>query len=297
MYHIKPAGESNWHKSRAGLALMDAARKEGIDVSANMYTYTAGATGLEASMPLWVQEGGTEKWIERLRDLEIRERVIAEMRAPAVGWESLYQAAGGAENLLLINFRNPALKHLTGQTLAAVAKDRGTSPEDTIIDLITEDDSRVGTAYFLMSEENIRRNIEWPWTIFGSDEASPATEGVFLLANPHPRAYGNFSRLLGKYVREERVISLTEAIRRLTSLPAQQLSIERRGRIAPNFAADLAIFDPATIGDRSTFAEPHQYSIGMVHVYVNGERVLKDGEHTGATPGQVVRGPGWQSAR
>jgi N-acyl-D-amino-acid deacylase len=219
--------------------------------------------------------------------------VIREMRAPPVGWENLYRAAGGAENVLLLGFRNDRLKPLTGRTLASVAAERHTSPEDTIIDLIIEDDSRVEVAYFVMSEENIRRNIAWPYTMLGSDEASSAPEGVFLRSNSHPRAYGNFARFLARYVRDEHLISLPEAVRRLTDLPAQQMRLHERGRLAAGYAADVVVFDPATIQDHATFDHPAQYATGVRHVLVNGAFVLRNGEHTNARPGQVVRGPGW----
>jgi N-acyl-D-amino-acid deacylase len=293
IYHLKPAGEANWYKSEAGLDKLRAARARGLDVTANVYTYTAGATGLYAAMPPWVQEGGHDAWVARLKDPAIRARVIAEMRAPADGWENLYQAAGGPENVLLIGFRTEALKPLTGKSLADVAALRGTSPEDTIIDLVIEDDSRVDAAYFLMNEENIRRNIAWEWTMFGSDEGSYAPEGVFLESNAHPRAYGNFARLLAKYVREEQVIPLAEAVRRLTSLPARQLRLVDRGRLTPGYYADLVVFDPATVQDHATFDDPHRYATGVRDVLVNGVAVLRDGEHTGALPGRVLRGPGW----
>ncbi|HEV2748205.1 MAG TPA: D-aminoacylase [Allosphingosinicella sp.] len=293
IYHMKPAGRENWAKSEPMLRRLWQARAEGIDVTANVYPYTAGATGLYATMPLWVQEGGHDAWVKRLRDPAIRARVIAEMRAPAVGWENLLHDAGGPENVLLIAFKNDRLKPLTGKTLAEVAKLRGTSPEDTIIDLVIEDDSRVGAAFFHMDEANIARNLKWPWTMLGSDSASVAAEGTFLKSNPHPRAYGTFARFLGKYVRDDKVIPLPEAIRRLTSLPAAQLKLRGRGRLAPGYFADLVVFDPSTIADRATFKEPHRYAVGVRHVLVNGVPVLADGRHTGATPGRVVRGPGW----
>jgi N-acyl-D-amino-acid deacylase len=292
-YHLKPAGAANWEKSAAGLALLDAARAEGLDVSADVYTYTAGATGLDAAMPPWVQEGGHDAWVANLKKPEIRARVIAEMRAPAVGWESLYQLAGSPANVLLIAFKNPALKPLTGKTLAEVAAMRGTSPEDTMIDLVIADDSRVGTAYFLMSEENIKRNIAWPHAMFGSDEGAYEPAGVFLLSNPHPRAYGNFARLFAKYVREDKVISVAEAVRRLTSLSADFLRVPDRGRLKAGHYADIVVFDPATIQDHATFAEPHLLATGVRDVFVNGAQVLADGEHTGATPGRFVKGPGY----
>ncbi len=293
IYHLKPAGKANWAKSEAGIARLDAARADGVDITANIYTYTAGATGLNATMPPWVQEGGHDAWVARLKDPNIRKRVIKEMRAPAQGWESLLQLAGGAENVLLIGFKNDKLKPLTGKTLAEVAKARRSSPEDTIIDLVIEDDSRVDTAYFLMSEDNIRRNIQWPHLMFGSDEGAYAPAGVFLKSNAHPRAYGTFARLLGRYVREENVIPLEEAIRRLTSLAADSLRLKERGRLVPGHFADIVVFDPATIGDRATYDSPHQLAAGVETVFVNGALTVSGGKHTGAKAGRVVRGPGW----
>ncbi|SMF73018.1 N-acyl-D-amino-acid deacylase family protein [Allosphingosinicella indica] len=293
IYHMKPGGQANWHKSAPMLAKLSKAREDGIDVTANIYPYIAGATGLYATMPLWVQEGGHDAWVARLKDPATRAKVIAEMRAEPEGWENLMRDAGGPEKVLLLDFKNPKLQPLTGKTLAAVAKERGTSPEDTIIDLIIEDDSRVGAAFFHMSEENIRRNIAWPWTMVGSDAGSVATEGLFLNSNPHPRAYGTFARFLGKYVRDEKVIPLPEAIRRLTALPAAQLKIKERGQLKPGFYADIVVFDPKAIADKATFEKPHQYAVGVRDVLVNGIAVLKDGEHTGAKPGRAVRGPGW----
>lgn len=293
IYHLKPAGQPNWDKSAAGIAKLDAARADGVDITANIYTYTAGATGLYATMPPWVQEGGHDAWVARLKDPKIRRRVIREMRAPAEGWENLLQLAGGPENVLLIGFKSEALKPLTGRTLAAVAQERGKSAEDTIIDLIIEDDSRVDTAFFLMAEENIRRNIAWPHLMFGSDEGAYSPAGIFLKSNAHPRAYGTFARLLGKYVREEKVISLEEAIRRLTSLSADNLRIKDRGRIRAGDYADVVVFDPAAITDKATFDKPHQLAAGVTHVFVNGVHTVSDGAHTGAKAGRVVRGPGW----
>jgi N-acyl-D-amino-acid deacylase len=292
IYHLKAAGESNWPKIEQVFEMVEAARAEGLDITADMYNYTAGATGLDAAMPPWVQEGGHDAWVERLKDPEIRARLVEEIASDADDWENLYFAAGGPENLLLIGFKNPELKHLTGKTLAEVAQMRGTSPEVTIMDLVIEDDSRVATAYFLMSEENIRMKIAQPWVAFDSDAESLAPEGVFLQFNTHPRAYGTFARLLGKYVREEQVISLAEAIRRLTSFPAANLKIRERGALEPGYFADVVIFDPATIQDHATYAEPHQYATGVRDVLVNGVPVLLNGEHTGATPGRFVKGPG-----
>ena len=289
IYHLKAAGRENWDKLEAVFQRVEEARAEGLDITADMYTYTAGATGLDAAMPPWVQEGGHDAWLERLRDPDIRARVIEEIRQPGDGWENLYHAAGGPDRLIFLGFRNDKLKPLTGLTLAEVAALRGTSPEDTIVDLVIEDDSRVGTAYFIMSEENIATKIARPWMAFGSDAESLAPEGVFLKSNPHPRAYGTFARLLGKYVREEQVITLPEAIRRLTSFPADNLGIAERGRLEVGYFADIAVFDPTTIRDHATFAEPHRYATGVHHVLVNGVPVLLNGEHTGATPGRFVR--------
>jgi N-acyl-D-amino-acid deacylase len=293
IYHLKFGGRQNWAKIDKVLKKIEDARAAGLHITADMYTYTAGATGLDAAMPPWVQEGGYEAWANRLKDPKIRERVKKEMSTPTDEWENLYLFAG-ADKVLLAGFKNDALKPLTGKTLAEVAKMRGKSPEETAMDLVIEDGSRVGTIYFLMSEENVKRQIALPWVSFGSDAEAPATEGVFLKSNTHPRAYGNVSRLLGKYVRDEKVIPLEEAVRKLAALPAENLKIRERGRLQEGYFADLAIFDPAKVADHATFEKPHQYSTGMVHVFVNGVQVLKDGEHTGAKPGRVVRGPGWK---
>jgi N-acyl-D-amino-acid deacylase len=294
IYHLKQAGRGNWGKLDAVIAKVEAARASGTRITADMYTYTAGATGLDASMPTWVQAGGYEAWAERLKDPKIRARVIAEMRAKPVGWESLLYQAGSADKLLLIGFKNPKLKPLTGKTLAEVAAMRGTSPEDTAIDLVIEDGSRVGTAYFLMDEANVARQVALPWMAFDSDASSQAPRGVFLKSSVHPRTYGSFARLLGKYVRDEKRVALPEAVRRLTSFPATNLGIKDRGRLAPNMMADLAIFDPATIADTATYEKPQQFAAGMRHVLVNGQPVLLDGEMTKARPGRAVRGPGYK---
>jgi N-acyl-D-amino-acid deacylase len=293
IYHLKAAGEPNWKKMDEVIRKVEAARAEGLKITADMYTYPAGATGLDASMPPWVQEGGSKQWIQRLKDPAIRERVKKEMSENANDWENLFYLAGSPERILLVAFKNEKLKSLTGKTLGEVAKMRGKSPQDTAMDLVIEDDSRVGTVYFLMSEENIKKQIALPWMSFGSDEASLKPEGKFLESNPHPRAYGTFARLLGKYVRDEKVIPLEEAIRKLTSLPATNLRIKDRGLLKAGYYADLVVFDPKTIQDHATFQKPHQFSTGVHHVFVNGIQVLKDGNHTGATPGRVVRGPGW----
>lgn len=294
IYHLKAAGRDNWPKLDEVIRRIEAARAAGLRITADMYTYPAGATGLDAAMPPWVQEGGLEAWRKRLQDPAIRRRVKKEMTTSTDEWENLLMAAGSPDNVLFMQFKNPALKPLTGKTLAQVAAMRGTSPEDTAIDLVIEDDSRVGTIYFLMSEDNIRRQIALPWVNFGSDEGSYAPEGVFLKSSCHPRAYGNVARLLGRYVRDEKIIPLEEAIRRLTSAPAANLGIEKRGRLAPGYYADVVVFDPALIEDKATFDNPHQYATGVRQVFVNGTQVLKDGEHTGAMPGRVVHGPGWK---
>ena len=295
IYHLKMGGKDNWGKYDDVVKKIDSARNAGLHITTDMYTYIAGATGLDASMPPWVQEGGYEKWSERLQDPEIRKKVLEEMTTPTDEWENLMYAAGTPDNLLLVGFENDSLRHYTGKTLTEVAKIHGKSPEETAMDLVIADGSRVGTVYFLMSEENVKKQIALPYMSFGSDAGSMAPEGVFLNSSTHPRAYGNFSRVLGKYVRDENIIPLEEAIRKLTSLPASNLKIKKRGSLKVGYFADLAIFNPETIQDHATFAEPHQYATGMVHVFVNGEQVLKDGEHTGATPGMVVRGPGYKN--
>jgi|SoiMethySBSTD1v2_1073268.scaffolds.fasta_scaffold20944_5 N-acyl-D-amino-acid deacylase len=293
IYHLKASGESNWPKMAVAIEKIEAARKQGLDVTADMYTYTAGSTGLDAAMPPWVQEGGYKAWAQRLRDPKVRTRVRKEMTTPQDVWENIMLAAGG-DGTLLVGFKNEALRQYAGKTLAEVARLRGTSLQDTAMDLVVEDGSRVQVVYFLMSEENVRRQIALPWVSFGSDAASMAPEGVFVKTSTHPRAYGNFARLLGKYVRDEHVVTLQEAIRKLTSLPAATLRVKERGRLAPGYFADVVAFDPRTIADRATYEKPHQHATGVRHVWVNGVQVLKDGEHTGQKPGRVVRGPGWK---
>ena len=292
IYHLKAAGEANWDKLDTAISKIESARTHGLEITADMYNYTAGSTGLDAAMPPWVQEGGYDAWAERLQDPEIRERMRHEITTPTNEWENLMLAAG-SEGTLLVEFKNPALRDYTGQTLADVAEQRGTSIPDTIMDLVIEDGSRVQVVYFLMSEENIKQQLKLPWVSFSSDAGSMAPEGVFLNNSTHPRAYGNFARLLGKYVRDEQVISLEEAIRKLTSLPASNLRIQGRGQLSPGYFADIVVLDPTSIQDHATYEEPHQYATGMHHVWVNGTRVLADGDHTGAMPGRVVRGPGW----
>lgn len=293
IYHLKFGGAENWDKYDGIISKVEAARSAAQDVTTNMYNYTAGATGLDAAMPPWVQEGGTLKWIERLKDPATRAKVIAEMRAEPKGWENLARLAGSPDKILLIGFGNPALKPLTGKSLAEVAAMRGIAPEDAIIDLVIEDGTRVGTAYFLMSEDNVRKQIKLPYMAFGSDAEAPATEGAFLLSNTHPRAYGNVARLLGRYVRDEKLITMGEAVRRLTALPATNLKLRQRGKLASGYFADVVVFDPATVADHATFDKPHQYAVGVEQVFVNGLQVLKDGEPTGVAAGRVVRGPGW----
>ena len=271
---------------------VEAARSAGLGITADMYTYAAGATGLNASMPPWVQEGGFQRWRDRLRDPGVRDRVMREMRTRSDKWENLLLLAGSPEKVLLVGFKNGNLKHLTGKTLAEVARQRGKSPEDTAMDLVIEDGSRVDCVYFLMSEENIRKKISLPWVSFGSDASALAPHGPFLKSNPHPRAYGCFARLLGRYVRDQRVIPLEVALHQLTGLPATNLGLRRRGYLRPGYHADVVIFDPAAVQDHATFEAPHQFATGVRHVLVNGQLVLKDGKHTGATPGRVVRGSG-----
>ena len=292
IYHLKQGGEQNWDKLDQVIEMVEAARAEGLRITADMYNYIAGSTGLDAAMPPWVQEGGYDAWAERLRDPSVRARVAAEMVAQQDDWENLMQGAT-PEGSLLVEFRNPNLRGYIGRTLADVAAERGTSAQKTAMDLVVEDGSRVQVVYFLMSEDNVKRQIALPWVSFDSDAGSMAPEPPFTDGSTHPRAYGNFARLLGKYVREEGVIPLEEAIRKLTSLPTTNLSISDRGMLAEGYYADVVVFDPATIIDHATFEDPHQYSTGVVHVFVNGGQVLRDGEHTGATPGRVVRGPGW----
>ena len=292
IYHLKAAGESNWPKMASVLARIDSVRAQGLEITADIYPYTAGATGLDAAMPPWVQAGGYAAWAKRLQDPAIRKKVAEDMRTPTDQWESLLLAAGSPERVVLAGFKADSLKQYTGKTLAAVAKLRGTSPEETAMDLVVKDGTRVGTIYFIINEDNIAAQIRKPWVSVGSDAASMATEGNFLKSNTHPRAYGTFARFLGKYVRDEQVISLQEGIRRLTSLPATNLRIARRGWLKPGYHADVVIFDPKTIRDHATFEQPHQYATGVRDVFVNGVQVLKDGEHTGATPGRVVLGPG-----
>jgi N-acyl-D-amino-acid deacylase len=292
IYHLKAAGERNYPKMDQVIAKVEAARASGLKVTADMYTYTAGATGLDASMPPWVLDGGYDAAYTRLADPAIRKKIAAAIRTPSDDWENLYLAAGSPDRVLLVEFKSDRLKPLTGKTLAEAARIRGKDPVDTIMDLVLEDRSRVGTVYFMISEDNIRKQITRPWVSFGSDASSMAPEPPFTKSSAHPRAYGNFARLLGKYVRDEKVIPLEEAVRRLSGLPATNLELDRRGFLKEGLFADVVVFDPATIADRATFERPHQYAVGMRHVFVNGTQVLKDGEHTGAKPGRALWGRG-----
>ncbi len=294
IYHLKAGGKENHYKLDLVIKKIDSARAAGLNITADMYTYTAGATGLDASMPPWVQEGGYSEWKKRLQDPEIRKKVVKEINTPTDEWENLYLQAGSPKNLILIGFANPDLRYLTGKTLDEASKILKKDPAETMIDLVIEDGSRVGTVYFIMSEENIKKKIALPWMRFGSDAGSMTPEGKFLESNTHPRAYGNFARLLGKYVRDEKVISLEEAIKKLTSNPAKTLKIKNRGLLKKGYYADIVIFDKDKIKDFSTFSNSHQFSTGVIHVFVNGTQVLKDGEHTGALPGRFIKGPGYK---
>jgi N-acyl-D-amino-acid deacylase len=295
IYHLKAAGEANWPLLPEALARIDAARASGLDVGANMYPYTAAATGFDAAMPPWVQEGGTAAWIARLRDPAVRARVMAEITGPPADWENFYAAAGGADRIALIGFRRDALKSLIGKTLAEVAASRGQSPVETMIDLVIEDESRVTVAYTMMSEENLRLQMQRPWISLCSDEEAPAPRGAFLRRHPHPRGYGSFARFLGRYVRDQKLMPLQEAIRRLTSLPATHFRLRDRGRLVPGGLADVVVFDPRRVEDHATFADPHRFATGVEHVVVNGEAVLRGGRLTQARPGRVVRGSGWSA--
>lgn len=294
IYHLKESGKKNWYKLDQVIQKIDSARAKGLEITTDMYTYIAGATGLDASMPPWVQEGGLDQWIARLKDPAIRKKVIKEMKADTDQWENLMRAAESSDKLILVGFKNDSLKYLTGKTLTEVAKMRGKSPEETAIDLVIQDGSRVGTVYFLMTEENIKKQIKLPYMSFGSDAGTMSPEGVFSKSSTHPRAFGNFARLLGKYVREENVISLEEAIYKLTGLPASNLKIQKRGQLKNGYFADVVVFDPNEISDHATFENPMQYATGVEHVWVNGTHVLENGNHTGAYGGRFVKGPGYK---
>jgi N-acyl-D-amino-acid deacylase len=294
IYHLKASGRDNWDKLNDVIRRVELAREEGLRITADMYTYHASSTGLNAVMPPWVQEGGFDAWAERLRDPAIRARLKDEMNDPTGEWDNTWLSAGSPDKILLTGFRTDSLRYLTGRTLADVARMRGTGPEETAMDLVIQDDSRVQAVFFTMSEDNIRRKIAIPWVSFCSDAGAYAADGVFLNSQPHPRGYGTFARLLGMYVRDEKVIPLEEAVRRLTSLPAGNLGIRQRGSLEPGYFADVVVFDPETIADKATFEKPHQYAEGVHYVFINGEAVIANGGPTGATPGRVVRGPGWK---
>jgi len=292
IYHLKAAGKPNWPKMDAVIARVEQARRQGLRLTADMYTYTAGATGFDACVPRWSLAGGIPALVRRIREPETRARILRETRTPGLSFENLCLSAGSPERILLVGFRTEALKPLTGMTLSEVARVRGTDPWDTILDLIGQDETRIEVVFFLISEENVRKQIRLPWVSFGSDAGSMAPEGVFLKSSTHPRAYGNFARLLGRYVREEKLIPLEEAVRRLSGLPAENLGLDRRGLLKEGMFADVVIFDPATIADHATYEKPHQFATGVRHVFINGVQVLKDGEHTGALPGRALKGPG-----
>lgn len=295
IHHLKAAGKSNWNKMDSVIRLVEKARSEGLDVAADMYTYLAGATGMTSAFPPTLQDGGFGKLRERLMDPKIRKEMAKAMNTDAKEWENLYYGAGGAEHVLLLAFKQDSLKKFTGKTLAEVAKIRGTTPEETAMDLIVQDSTRVGVAYFLMTEDNVKKQVSLPWVSFGSDEASYTPEGVFLKSNAHPRAYGNFARVIGKYTRDEKTMTLQQAIQKLANLPSKHLKLQKRGELKVGYYADIVVFDPAKVKDNATFEKPHQYSEGMIDVFVNGGQVLKDGEHTGAKPGKFVKGPGYKN--
>ena len=293
IYHLKAAGKANWHKMDEVIKRIEAARAKGLPITADMYTYPYAGTGLASCIPPWAHDGGFPKLLERLRDPATRERIKADMNLPSDKWENMFYE-NGLDGILLSGFKQPHMKELTGKTLGEIVEMRDTSPEDTLMDLLLEDESNIFTMYFTMSEENLRKQVVLPWMSFCSDAESQAPEGVFLKSNPHPRAYGSFARVIGKYVRDEELMPLEDAIRRLTAFPAENLKLRGRGKLQAGYYADVVVFDPDEVQDYSVPKNPHQYSTGMVHVFVNGEQVLRDGEHTGATPGRVVRGPGWR---
>ena len=296
IYHLKAAGKDNWWKIDSLIKIVESARAGGLQITADMYTYNASATGLTAAFPPSLQDGGFDKLWSRLQDPAIRQQMKTAMNSNPQDWENTYYGAGGAEGVLLLGFRRDSLRKYIGKTLAEVAKIRGASPEETAMNLIVEDSSRIDVSYFSMSADNIKKEVAIPWMSFCSDAESMATEGVFMKTNPHPRAYGSFIRVLGKFSRDEKLMSLAEAVRKLSKLPATNLKLQKRGELKVGNYADIVIFDPATVQDHATFNKPHQYATGVLHVFVNGVQVLKDGEHTGATPGRFVKGPGWKKS-
>jgi N-acyl-D-amino-acid deacylase len=293
IYHLKAAGKDNWHKMDSVIRQVETARKQGLDITADMYTYLAGATGLTASFPPSLQDGGFGKLWQRLHNPVIRAQMAKAMNTNATTWENLYYGAGSPDKVLLLAFKQDSLKKYTGKTLAEVAKIRKKSPEETAMDLIVQDSTRIGVAYFLMSEDNVKKQVALPWVSFGSDEGSFTNTGAFLKSNPHPRAYGNFIRVLGQYTRDDKVIRLTDAIRKLAYLPATNLKLKKRGALLTGYYADVVIFDPQKVHDHATYSNPHQYATGVADVFVNGVQVLKDGKHTGALPGRFIKGPGY----
>ncbi len=292
--HLKAAGKDNWNKIDSVIAMVEAARKQGISITANMYTYTAAATGLTSCFPPTLQDGGFGKLRVRLQDPVIRKQMVKVMHTNANDWENLYYGSGGPENILLLQFKQDSLKKFTGKTVAEVARIRGTTPEETAMDLIVEDSTRVGVAYFLMDENNVKKEVALPWVSFGSDEASYTPEGVFLKSNAHPRAYGCFARVIGKYTRDEKLMSLQQAIYKLAKLPATNIKLKKRGILMVGYYADIVIFNPNTVQDHATYDKPHQYATGVSDVFVNGVQVLKNDEHTGASPGRFLKGPGYR---
>lgn len=296
IYHFKAAGKDNWWKIDSLVHIVDSARKAGLQITADMYTYNASATGLTAAFPPSLQDGGFDKLWKRLQDPSIREEMKKAMNSNPQEWENTYYGAGGADGVLLLSFRVDSLRKYIGKTLAEVAKIRGTSPEETAMDLIVQDSTRIGVAYFSMDSNNVKREIAIPWMSFCSDAESLSPEGVFLKTNVHPRAYGSFIRVLGKYARDEQALSLADAVRKLSKLPATNLKLKKRGELKAGNYADIVIFDPATVKDNATFEKPHQYATGVIDVFVNGVQVLKDGEHTGAKPGRFVKGPGYKGS-
>ncbi|MFL5244299.1 MAG: amidohydrolase family protein [Gemmataceae bacterium] len=291
IYHFKAAGKDNWKKMDNAIAKVEAARRKGMAITANMYCYTAAAAPLSACIPPWAMEGGEVAMRRRLRDADNRKRVLDDIRNKT-DWPNFYHNAGSPDNILLISFKQESLKPLQGKSLTQIAKERDKDPVETLLDLLVEDGSSIGTVYFITAEKNIRKLIPLPWISFGCDEAAQAPEGVFLKSMPHPRAYGNFAKLLGRYVREEKLVSLEEAVRKLTSLPANNLGLDHRGLLEEHYFADIVVFDPKTIVDRATYEKPHQYAAGVQHVFVNGVQVLRKGEHTDAKPGLALWGPG-----
>lgn len=292
IYHLKAAGAENWPKMDSVLAAVDEARARGKDITATVYPYRAGSTGLDASIPHWAHEGGPEALRARLRDSEARRRIAEDIRSRTTDWENYYRLSGSPENIVLVEFQQDSMKKYTGMTLARVAELRKADPVETLMDLVLHDESLVQTVYFMMSEENLQEQIRRPWVMLGSDAPSIAAEGDFLQSSVHPRAYGTFARFLGEYVREKRLIPLEEAIRRITSMPADHLSLTDRGRLQESKFADVVVFDPQAIDDRATFDDPHQYAAGVAHVFINGIQVLREGRHTGAFPGRALWGPG-----